>query len=158
MRQPRPMVHTAWKPLPGAAISKRLAREGAAVALTYVSTAAKAAAMAGEIVAAGGKATSIQADSADADALRRAVRQAADRFGKLDILVNNAGALAWGAIEEPPLADLDHTLAVNVRSVFIASQEAARHMNDGGRIINIGSTNADRMPDEFFGDSEVYFL
>jgi len=69
--------------------------------------------------------------------------------------VNNAGVLAMGSTEELPLEDLDRTLAVNVRSVFVASQEAARHMNDGGRIINIGSTNAERMP---FAGGAVYAM
>ena len=139
----------------GAAIAQRLAREGAAVALTYVSSADKANAVVNAISAAGGKALAIKADSADAEALRRAVQQAAQHFGKLDILVNNAGVFAMGGIEELPLDDLDRMLAVNVRSVFIASQEAARHMNDGGRIIHIGSTNAERVP---FGGGAAYAM
>lgn len=139
----------------GAAIAQRLAREGAAVALTYVSSADKANAVVDAISAAGGKALAIKADSADADALRRAVQQAAQHFGKLDILVNNAGVFAMGGIEDLPLDDLDRMLAVNVRSVFIASQEAARHMNDGGRIIHIGSTNAERVP---FGGGAAYAM
>ncbi len=139
----------------GAAIAKRLAREGAAVAFTYVSSAGKADALVGEINAAGGKALAIKADSADATALQQAVRQAVNSLGNLDILVNNAGVLAMGSTEELPLEDLDRTLAVNVRSVFVASQEAARHMNDGGRIINIGSTNAERMP---FAGGAVYAM
>ncbi|MEB7587834.1 3-oxoacyl-ACP reductase FabG [Serratia rubidaea] len=139
----------------GAAIAQRLAREGAAVALTYVSSADKANAVVEAISAAGGKALAIKADSADADALRRAVQQAAQHFGKLDILVNNAGVFAMGGIEDLPQDDLDRMLAVNVRSVFIASQEAARHMNDGGRIIHIGSTNAERVP---FGGGAAYAM
>ncbi|QHA87897.1 3-oxoacyl-ACP reductase family protein [Serratia rhizosphaerae] len=139
----------------GAAIALRLAREGAAVALTYVSSADKANAVVDTITAAGGKALAIKADSADAEALRLAVQQAVQHFGRLDILVNNAGVFAMGGIEELTLDDLDRTLAVNVRSVFIASQEAARHMNDGGRIIHIGSTNAERMP---FGGGAAYAM
>ncbi|CAI1088412.1 3-oxoacyl-[acyl-carrier-protein] reductase FabG [Serratia quinivorans] len=139
----------------GAAIATRLAREGAAVAFTYVSSADKADAVVSEITAAGGKALAIKADSADATALQQAVRQAVNSLGNLDILVNNAGVLAMGSTEELPLEDLDRTLAVNVRSVFVASQEAARHMNDGGRIINIGSTNAERMP---FAGGAVYAM
>ncbi len=139
----------------GAAIVKRLARDGAAVALTYVASADKADAVVSEITAAGGKALAIKADSADATALQQAVRQAVNSLGNLDILVNNAGVLAMGSTEELPLEDLDRTLAVNVRSVFVASQEAARHMNDGGRIINIGSTNAERMP---FAGGAVYAM
>ncbi len=107
------------------------------------------------ITTAGGQAIAIRADSADAEALQQAIRQTVNSFGKLDILVNNAGMLAMGSLEELSLADLDRTLAVNVRSVFVASQEAARHMNDNGRIINIGSTNAERMP---FAGGAIYAM
>jgi 3-oxoacyl-[acyl-carrier protein] reductase len=78
-------------------------------------------------------------------ALQQAVQLAVKHFGHLDILVNNAGTLAWAPTEEFALKDLDRTLAINIRSVFVASQEAARHMNNGGRIINIGSVNAERI-------------
>lgn len=130
----------------GAAIVRRLAREGAAVAFTYASSAARADALVAEVTANGGKCLAICADSADVAALQQGVRQAAEHFGKLDILVNNAGVLSWAPTEEFPLDELDRTFAINIRGVFVASQEAARHMNDGGRIINIGSTNAERVP------------
>ncbi|BAP45475.1 3-oxoacyl-ACP reductase FabG [Pseudomonas sp. LJDD11] len=130
----------------GAAIVKRLAAEGASVAFTFVSSASKAQALEDEIIAAGGKALAIQADSADAEAVIEAVAQTAEAFGRIDILVNNAGVLALGSVEELPLADFDRTLAINVRSVFVASQAALQHMGTGGRIINIGSTNAERVP------------
>ncbi|MDK2375449.1 3-oxoacyl-ACP reductase family protein [Serratia fonticola] len=139
----------------GAAIVKRLAREGATVAFTYVTSPDKADEVVEAITAAGGQAIAIRADSADAEALQLAIRQTVNSFGKLDILVNNAGVLAMGSLEELSLADLDRTLAVNVRSVFVASQEAARHMNDNGRIINIGSTNAERMP---FAGGAIYAM
>ncbi|BAQ79822.1 3-oxoacyl-ACP reductase family protein [Pseudomonas sp. St29] len=130
----------------GAAIVERLAAEGASVAFTYVSSASKAQALQDSILAKGGKALAIQADSADADAIREAVQRTAQAFGGLDILVNNAGVLAMAPLDEFKLEDFDQTLAINIRSVFIATQEAARHMGEGGRIINIGSTNAERMP------------
>jgi 3-oxoacyl-[acyl-carrier protein] reductase len=130
----------------GAAIAKRLAAEGAAVAITYVSAADKAQAVVTEIEAAGGHAIALKADSADAGALTAAIRTAVETMGRLDILVNNAAVLIVAPLEQFSLDDFDRTLAVNVRSVFVATQEAARHMTDGGRIINIGSTNADRMP------------
>lgn len=139
----------------GAAIVKRLAREGATVAFTYVSSPDKADEVVEAITTAGGQAIAIRADSADAEALQQAIRQTVNSFGKLDILVNNAGVLAMGSLEELSLEDLDRTLAVNVRSVFVASQEAARHMNDNGRIINIGSTNAERMP---FAGGAIYAM
>ncbi|KAF1052438.1 MAG: Cyclic-di-GMP-binding biofilm dispersal mediator protein [Stenotrophomonas maltophilia] len=130
----------------GAAIVQRLARDGAQVAFTYVSSEDKAQALAAEVEAAGGKALALRADSADAAAVEQAIERAVAHFGRLDILVNNAGVLAVAPLEELPLADFDRTVAVNVRSVFVASQVAARHLPDGGRIITIGSTNADRMP------------
>ena len=139
----------------GAAIAQRLAAEGAAVAITYVSSPDKAAAVVHSIEASGGRALAIKADSADAEAVRGAVRQTVEHFGRIDILVNNAGVLAIAPIEEFNLDDFDRTLAVNVRSVFVASQEAARHMRDGGRIITIGSTNAERMP---FAGGSVYAM
>lgn len=130
----------------GAAIVKRLAADGASVAFTYISSATKAQALADQITRDGGKALAILADSADATAVQQAVASTVETFGRLDILVNNAGVLALGSIEELHLADFDRTLAINVRSVFVASQAAVQHMGDGARIINISSTNADRMP------------
>ncbi|MFJ3485806.1 3-oxoacyl-ACP reductase family protein [Pseudomonas sp. NPDC090202] len=139
----------------GAAIVKRLAEQGAAVAFTFVSSEAKARELQDSITASGGKALAIKADSSSADDIRRAVDTTVSSFGGLDILVNNAGVLAVAPLEDFKLEDFDHTVAVNIRSVFIASQEAARHMKEGGRIINIGSTNADRMP---FGGGGVYAM
>jgi len=139
----------------GAAIVKRLARDGAAVAFTYVSSADKAKAVAQEIEAAGGRALAIHADSSDAAAVQQAIQAAAKAFGRIDILVNNAGVLALAPVEDFKLEDFDRTVAVNVRSVFVATQEAARHMGEGGRIITIGSTNADRMP---FAGGAVYAM
>ncbi|WP_374980500.1 3-oxoacyl-ACP reductase family protein [Pseudomonas solani] len=139
----------------GAAIAKRLAREGAAVALTYAASGQAAEEVVKTIEAAGGRALAIKADSSDEQALRGAIRYTVDSFGRLDILVNNAGVLAVAAIEEFAIEDLDRTLAVNVRSVVIASQEAARVMGEGGRIITIGSTNAERMP---FAGGSVYAM
>jgi 3-oxoacyl-[acyl-carrier protein] reductase len=139
----------------GAAIVKRLAEQGAAVAFTFVSSEDKARALQDDITAAGGKALAIKADSASEQAIRDAVAKTVEAFGGVDILVNNAGVLAIAPLEEFKLEDFDRTLTINVRSVFIASQEAARHMKEGGRIINIGSTNADRMP---FGGGGVYAM
>ncbi|MBW1248274.1 3-oxoacyl-ACP reductase family protein [Pseudomonas tolaasii] len=139
----------------GAAIVKRLAAQGAAVAFTYVSSAAKAEELQNSLISEGGKALAIHADSADAEAIRNAVNATVKAFGRLDILVNNAGVLAIAPLEDFKLEDFDQTLAINVRSVFIATQEAAKHMDDGGRVINIGSTNAERMP---FGGGGPYAM
>ncbi|WP_122438371.1 3-oxoacyl-ACP reductase family protein [Pseudomonas viridiflava] len=139
----------------GAAIVQRLAKEGAAVAFTYVSSEEAALEIQGSITANGGRALAIRADSADEKAIRQAIQTAAENLGGLDILVNNAGVLAIASLNEFAMQDFDRTLAINVRSVFIASQEAARHMGEGGRIINIGSTNADRMP---FAGGAIYAM
>lgn len=130
----------------GAAIAKRLAADGAAVAISYANASAKAQEVVDAIRVGGGRATAYQADSADAGALQNAIRSAAAEFGGLDILVNNAGVLALGTIDQMALDDFDRTFAINVRSVFVATQEAVRHMRDGGRVIHIGSTNAERVP------------
>ena len=130
----------------GAAIVKRLAQQGAAVAFTYVSSQAVANELQQQITANGGKALALRADSADAEAVQQAVDATVAHFGRLDILVNNAGVLAVGPLESFSLEDFDRTLAINVRSVFVATQAAASYMTEGGRIINIGSTNAERMP------------
>jgi 3-oxoacyl-[acyl-carrier protein] reductase len=92
------------------------------------------------------KSLAIKADSADARAVQTAVERAVNELGGIDILVNNAGVLALGPVDDLTLADFDRTFAVNVRAVFVATQAAVKHMKEGGRIINIGSCNADRMP------------
>ena len=130
----------------GAAIVQRLAADGAAVAFTYHGSKAAAQALAASIEASGGRALALQADVADAAALTQAVNDAARQLGKIDILVNNAGVFSMANIADLPLADFDRMLNVNVRAVFVASQAALAHMGDGGRIINIGSCNAERIP------------
>jgi len=139
----------------GAAIVRRLAREGAHVALTYVSKPDQA----NETVRAAQefkvKALAMQADSADAKAVVGAVEQTVRELGGIDILINNAGIAVVAPIDDYRLEDLDRTLAVNVRAVFVATQAAAAHMQPGGRIINIGSANAERVP---FAGASVYAM
>jgi 3-oxoacyl-[acyl-carrier protein] reductase len=139
----------------GAAIAKRLATEGAAVAITYSSSPKKADEVVRAIEGAGGKALAIQADAADEKAVRAAVAKTVSTFGGIDILVNNAGVALLSPIEKFTIEDFDKSVAVNIRSVFIATQEASRHLRDDGRIIHIGSTNSDRMP---FAGGSVYAL
>jgi 3-oxoacyl-[acyl-carrier protein] reductase len=139
----------------GAAIAQRLASDGAAVALTYSASPEKAQAIVRSIEAASGKAKAIKADAADAEATRASVNQTVEAFGKIDILVNNAGVLAIASIEKFSLEDFDRMIAVNIRGMFVATQEASRHMREGGRIIHIGSCNSDRIP---FGGASVYAL
>ena len=139
----------------GAAIARRLAEEGAAVAITYASAAGKADELVQAITAGGGRAVAIQADSADAAAVQRAVAATVERFGGLDVLVNNAGLLVLAPVEQFALADFDRMFAVNVRAVFVATQAVAPHLRAGGRVITIGSVNADRMP---FQGGSVYAM
>lgn len=139
----------------GAAIAKRLAAEGAAVAITYTSAPAKADEVVAAIQAAGGQALAIRADSSDAEAVKNAIAATVSAFGRLDVLVNNAGVALIAPLEQFSLDDFDRLMAVNVRGVFVATQEAARHMTEGGRIIMIGSVNADRMP---FAGGSVYAM
>nr|WP_188565606.1 SDR family oxidoreductase [Undibacterium terreum] len=128
----------------GAAIVRRLARDGAAVAFTYSSSPGPAQELAQAINAAGGRALAIKADSADAAAVQAAVAQTVAAYSGLDILVNNAGILLRGTLDEFSLENFDRMLAVNVRPVFVAAKAAAPHMKEGGRIITIGSVVAER--------------
>jgi len=130
----------------GAAIVHRLAREGANVALTYVSKPDAAAATVMVAEGLGVRALAIQADSADAKAVVAAVERTVREWDGIDILVHNAGIAVLAPLEEYSLADLDRTLAVNLRAVFVATQAAVRHMPTGGRVLTIGSCNAERMP------------
>ncbi|GAB2842286.1 3-oxoacyl-ACP reductase FabG [Pseudoduganella ginsengisoli] len=130
----------------GAGIVRRLAHDGATVAFTYQHNADAANALAADIAAQGGRALPIRADAADAEALRGAIGRIGREFGKIDILVNNAGILRLGDVATFDLAAFDETWAVNVRAVFVGIQAALPFMAAGARIINIGSTNAHRMP------------
>jgi 3-oxoacyl-[acyl-carrier protein] reductase len=124
----------------GAAIAKRLAADGASVVITYNASPERAAQVVGEILAAGGTAVALAADAGNPEAVRSAVQQVAARFGKVDILVNNAGISVLGAPEEIAFTDFQRILAVNVTGLFVATQEALKHMGQGGRIIHIGSS------------------
>lgn len=139
----------------GAAIVKRLASEGAHVAFTYSSSPDKANAVAKVAATSGVQAIAIQADSCDAGAVVAAVERTVAELGGIDILVNSAGVIAIGPIDDFKLADFDRLVAINVRAVFVATQAAVRHMKEGGRIINIGSCNAERMP---FPGGAVYAM
>jgi len=123
----------------GAAIAKRLAADGANVAITYAKDANSASAVVKAIEEAGGKGVAIQADAANAEAVRSAVEKAVSGLGKLDMLVNNAGTAIPKPFVDATLEELDHILNLNVRGVFVTTQAALKHMNDNGRIILIGS-------------------
>lgn len=124
----------------GAAIAKRLAADGAQVAFTYNGSPQQAKETAAAIESTGGRVLAIQADAADPEAVRAAVAQTVEAFGGLDILVNNAGVGVFSQFEETSFEDYQKMLAVNVTGVFVATQEAVRHMQAGGRVIHIASS------------------
>jgi 3-oxoacyl-[acyl-carrier protein] reductase len=128
----------------GAAIAKRLATDGASVAITYSKGADAATSVVAEIERAGGKAIAIQADAANADACKVAVEKTVAIFGRLDVLVNNAGTAIPKSFEEATLEELDRVIDINVRGMFITTQAALKHLNNGGRVIMIGSSVGER--------------
>jgi 3-oxoacyl-[acyl-carrier protein] reductase len=129
----------------GAAIAKRLATDGASVAITYAKDAGAASAVVKAIELSGGKAIAIQADAADAKAVKGAVDKVVAAFGRLDVLVNNAGTAIPKTFEETTLEEMDRVIDINVRGVFATTQAALKHMKDDGRIINIGSAVGERV-------------
>lgn len=126
----------------GAAVVRRLASDGFAVAFTCVSRPDKAEQLVQSIAEAGGEALAIQADSADAAAIGTAVERAVARFGPLDAVVVNAGLLRLNPIDKVGLDELDLMLKVNVRGVYLSVQAALAELRDGGRVITIGSNVA----------------
>jgi 3-oxoacyl-[acyl-carrier protein] reductase len=129
----------------GAAIAKRLAEDGANVAITYTRGADAAASVVKEIERSGRKAIAIQADAADAAAVKAAVEKTFATFARLDVLVNNAGTAIPKPFEEATLEEMDRVLAINVRGVYVATQAALKHMKSGGRVIMIGSAVGERV-------------
>jgi 3-oxoacyl-[acyl-carrier protein] reductase len=107
----------------GAGIAKRLAADGAAVAITFTKG----------------------ADAADAAAVKAAVEKTVAAFGRLDILVNNAGTAIPNKFEDATLEELDRVIDINFRGVLLATQAALKHLKDNGRIIMIGSCVGERM-------------
>ncbi|WJS01395.1 3-oxoacyl-ACP reductase family protein [Roseibium aggregatum] len=130
----------------GAAIARKLAEDGADVAISYASNEDAAAGTVAAIEKTGRKALAIRADNSKANELQDAINKAASTFGKIDILVNNAGVFLVGPVDQLSLEDFDTSLAVNLRAVFVASKAAVTHMPDGGRIISIGSKLASQAP------------
>ena len=129
----------------GAAIAKRLAADGARVAFTYAKGIDAAAATVKAIEKAGGTALAIQADATDAAAVKAAIEQTVASLGRLDVLVNNAGTAIPKKFEETTLEELDRVIDINLRGVLVTTQAALKHMNDGGRIVMIGSSVGERM-------------
>ena len=128
----------------GAAIAKRLAADGAAVAITYAKDSKAASAVVEAIKHEGGKAVAIQAEAANAEAVKGAVEKTVKTFGRLDVLVNNAGTAIPKPFEETTLEEIDRVIDINIRGTLVATQAALRHMKSGGRIITIGSCVGER--------------
>jgi len=129
----------------GAAIAKRLAKDGASVAITYAKDAKAASAVVKAIELDGGKAIAIQADAADVEAVKRAVEKTIATFDRLDVLVNNAGTAVPKTFEETTLEEMDRVIDINLRGTLAATQAALKHMKSGGRIIMIGSSVGERL-------------
>jgi NAD(P)-dependent dehydrogenase (short-subunit alcohol dehydrogenase family) len=130
----------------GAAIAARLAELGSDVAITYAQSQARADEVVDRIKAHGRRGLAINADSASADEVVTAVDRVVAEFGRVDILVNNAGIFPFGPIGDVSVEEVDRTLGIHARAVYLTSQAAARHMSEGGRIISIGSNLAERVP------------
>ncbi len=130
----------------GAAIARRLASDGATVAITYVANKEAADKVVSDLAAAGAEGLAVQADAGEPEDAAAAVRQVAERFGGLDILVHNAGVANFAPLPESDFSDFRRQFAINVDGVFAATRAAADHLRDGGRIIVIGSVNAHTMP------------
>ena len=130
----------------GAAIAKRLAKDGAIVILAYSKKADAGAQVVAEIEARGGEAEAIQANLAHLDQVRRLIAETLEGYGRLDILVNNAGVAEFLPLDAITETHYAHLFDVNVRGLLFATQEAARHLGEGGRIINITSGAAQSAP------------
>ncbi|PZD73277.1 Cyclic-di-GMP-binding biofilm dispersal mediatorprotein [Acaryochloris thomasi RCC1774] len=139
----------------GAAIATHLAVAGADVAITYHHSSAAAEETVVQIQRAGRRGTAIQVDAAQSESVIAAVNETVSTLGGLDILVNNAGIFEMKPVGETTLEDFDRMVAVNVRAVFAAVNEAVKQMGSGGRIINIGSVNGDVMP---FAGGSLYAM
>ncbi|RZK98337.1 glucose 1-dehydrogenase [Methylobacterium sp. WL30] len=123
----------------GAGIAKALAQDGAAVVVNYASSKTGAEAVVAAITAAGGRAIAVQGDVSQAAQAQAVIEAAVTAFGRLDVLVNNSGVYDFAAIEEITEAHYRKLFDVNVLGVLLATQAAARHLGEGGSIVNISS-------------------
>ncbi len=129
----------------GAAIARRLVAEGASVAITYAKDGNAASAVIKAIEGDGGRAVAIQANATDTEAVKAAIERTVGTFGALDVLVNNAGTAIPKTFEETTLEEMDRMIDINLRGTLIATHAALKHMNQGGRIIMIGSCVGERV-------------
>ena len=130
----------------GAGLAIELAGQGASVAITYRSSPERAEQVVKTIRDKGGKAVAIRADNSTVDGARLGVREAVANLGSLDVLVNNAGGGWFEPFDSASDEHIDYMINLNVRGTVYATQEAIKHLSDGGRIITIGSINAESLP------------
>ena len=124
----------------GAAVARRLAKDGFSVVVNYTGNAAEAESVVGDIKQGGGNALSIQADVSDPAAMRRMFDQAAAVSGGVDVLVNNAGIMQLAKISDADDGFFDRHIAINLKGVFNGMREAAKRLRSGGRIISFSSS------------------
>ena len=131
----------------GAAIVRRLARDGADVVFSYSNSPARAEEVSADVRAAGRRVLAVQADQANALAVQQLVKTAHEAFGRLDILVNSAGVFVTGVVGDPDadLAAFDRQIDINIKGVVAAVRAAAPLLSDGGRIVSLGTTGATRI-------------
>jgi 3-oxoacyl-[acyl-carrier protein] reductase len=124
----------------GAAVARRLAKDGFTVVVNYAGSAAEAESLVGNIKQAGGRALSVQADVSDPAAVRRMFDQATALSGGVDVLVNNAGIMLLSTVADADDATFDKQVAINLKGVFNGLREAAKRLRAGGRIISFSSS------------------
>lgn len=124
----------------GAAIARRLAKDGFAVAVNYMSNPGEAEKLVAELVQAGGKAIAVQADVAKVEHVQRLFDEVEQKLGSIDVLVNNAGILKTMPLAQTSDEVFAQSFNINVTGVFNTLREASTRLNDGGRIINLSST------------------
>jgi 3-oxoacyl-[acyl-carrier protein] reductase len=132
----------------GAAIARHLAEEGASVVVNYASSKEGADKVVKEIVNKGGKATSIHANVANHDDIKKLFSETIQTYGKVDILVNNAGVYEFKPLSEITVEHYKKIFDINVLGLLLAIQEAVKHFKNGGSIINISSiASTSRLPE-----------
>jgi len=123
----------------GAAIATHFASEGAAVVVNYSKSKTEADHIVEQIQSKGGKAIAVQANMSQPQEIKGLFSETIKQFGKVDIIVNNAGVYEFKALEEVTLDHFRHLFDLNVLGLLLVCQEAAKHLQAGGNIVNISS-------------------
>lgn len=124
----------------GAAIARRLARDGFTVIVNYAGRVDAAEAVVKQIEQAGGRAIAAQADVSDAAAVAHMFDAAEAAYGGIDVLVNNAGIMKVAPLAESDDVLFDSQIAINLKGTFNTLREAARRLRSGGHIVNLSSS------------------